>query len=50
MACTNCGQRGTVEEYTIRFTGGPNEPRRMDLELCDGCIEEFRAESDIELV
>jgi hypothetical protein len=49
MACTNCGGRGPVDGYTIRFTGGASEPTEMALELCEECLEEFRAEPGVEL-
>ncbi|MFB6269962.1 MAG: hypothetical protein ABEH83_08470 [Halobacterium sp.] len=49
MACTNCGDETVVEGYTVRFTQGRDDPREIDLELCEGCVEEFRAEDGIEV-
>lgn len=49
MACTNCGNGGDIEGYTVRFTQGGAEPTEMDLVLCTTCAEEFRTESGIEL-
>jgi|GEM_PF-1634981 len=49
MACTNCGNGGNVEGYTVTFTQGAPEPTEMDLALCPACAEEFREESGIEL-
>lgn len=49
MTCTNCGDGEGTEGYTVRFTRGDSEPTEMDLVLCSECVEEFRAESGIEL-
>ncbi|GAA0265606.1 hypothetical protein [Halobacterium noricense] len=49
MACTNCGDGGDVEGYTVRFTQGGTEPTEVELVLCATCAEEFSAESGIEL-
>ncbi|MGB9964763.1 hypothetical protein [Halobacterium sp. CBA1126] len=49
MACTNCGDGGDVEGYTVRFSQGDAEPTRMDLALCETCAEEFAAEPGIEV-
>ncbi|MCD2202722.1 hypothetical protein [Halobacterium sp. KA-6] len=49
MACTNCGDGGDVEGYTVRFTQGTTEPTEMELVLCATCAEEFRTEPGVEL-
>ncbi|CQH60720.1 small CPxCG-related zinc finger protein [Halobacterium hubeiense] len=49
MACTNCGNGGDVQGYTVRFTQGSAEPTEMDLVLCPACAEEFSEEPGIEL-
>lgn len=50
MACTNCGRKVAVDEYTIRFTGGASDPTEMELELCWECLSEFRNETGVEVL
>lgn len=50
MPCTNCGRAASVGEFTLRFTPGSREPKVLELALCDGCLEEFLDEGDIEML
>lgn len=49
MRCTNCGDGGAVEGYTVSFTLGRDGPREIGLELCSECVDEFRDEDGIEV-
>lgn len=49
MACTNCGVEDPSGEYELSFTRSEKGTRVLDLSLCDDCLDDFLAETEIQL-
>lgn len=49
MTCVHCGI-GDCDHYTLRFSPEGGEERRTELELCEGCLEQFLTEANADLI
>lgn len=50
MDCTHCSREFGIGSFTLRFSPEGRESVKIDLRLCNRCVERFLTETEIELV
>jgi NAD-dependent SIR2 family protein deacetylase len=49
VTCTHCGA-ADPDSYVLRFSPEGRDAQRLELKLCDDCLERFLGEGNAELV